>query len=53
MNTVLLDRNLAKGHVMFSATGVTTDGTLLKGVRINKDDVYTQFCCNEIRNIHY
>jgi len=39
-NQVFKTNDLAKGDVMFSATGVT-DGTLLKGVRINKDDAYT------------
>jgi len=33
-------KNLAKGDVMFSATGVT-DGTLLKGVRITKNHAFT------------
>ncbi len=33
--------DLAKGDVMFSATGVT-DGTLLKGVRINNNYAHTQ-----------
>ena len=32
--------DLAKGDVMFSATGVT-DGTLLKGVRINNNYAHT------------
>jgi len=32
--------DLAKGDVMFSATGVT-DGTLLKGVRINNNEAHT------------
>jgi len=34
-------KDLAKGDVMFSATGVT-DGTLLKGVRIKKNYAFTQ-----------
>ena len=33
--------DLAKGDVMFSATGVT-DGTLLKGVRIKNNFAHTQ-----------
>ena len=39
-NQVFKTSDLAKGDVMFSATGVT-DGTLLKGVRIDKDNAYT------------
>ena len=39
-NQVFKTNDLAKGDVMFSATGVT-DGTLLKGVRIDKDNAYT------------
>lgn len=35
-NTVYTTKDLAKGDVMFSATGVT-DGTLLKGVRIKNN----------------
>jgi len=33
-------KDLAKGDVMFSASGVT-DGTLLKGVRIKNNEAYT------------
>ena len=39
-NQVFKTNDLAKGDVMFSATGVT-DGTLLKGVRIDKNNAYT------------
>ena len=39
-NQIFEINDLAKGEVMFSATGVT-DGTLLKGVRINNNDAHT------------
>tara|TARA_Y100001970_G_scaffold177506_1_gene216307 strand:+ start:20565 stop:21545 length:981 start_codon:yes stop_codon:yes gene_type:complete len=39
-NQVFETNDLAKGDVMFSATGVT-DGTLLKGVRIKDDSAHT------------
>ena len=39
-NKIYETNDLAKGDVMFSATGVT-DGTLLKGVRIIKNDAHT------------
>ena len=39
-NQVFKTNDLAKGDVMFSATGVT-DGTLLKGVRIKNNEAYT------------
>ena len=39
-NQVFETNDLAKGDVMFSATGVT-DGTLLKGVRIKNDSAHT------------
>ena len=40
-NQIFETKDLAKGDVMFSATGVT-DGTLLKGVRIKNDQAHTQ-----------
>ena len=40
-NQIFETNDLAKGDVMFSATGVT-DGTLLKGVRINNNEAHTQ-----------
>ncbi|MBT3776640.1 MAG: class II fructose-bisphosphatase [Pelagibacteraceae bacterium] len=40
-NKIYETNDLAKGDVMFSATGVT-DGTLLKGVRIIDDIAHTQ-----------
>ena len=39
-NQIFELKDLAKGDVMFSATGVT-DGTLLKGVRIKNDEAKT------------
>ena len=39
-NQIFETNDLAKGDVMFSATGVT-DGTLLKGVRIKNDEAHT------------
>jgi len=39
-NQIFETNDLAKGDVMFSATGVT-DGTLLKGVRIKNDKAHT------------
>ena len=39
-NQIFKTQDLAKGDVMFSATGVT-DGTLLKGVRISKNHAFT------------
>ena len=40
-NKIFETNDLAKGDVMFSATGVT-DGTLLKGVRIKNNEAHTQ-----------
>ena len=40
-NTIYQTKDLAKGDVMFSATGVT-DGTMLKGVRIKNNIALTE-----------